>query len=105
MTWALLALAILLEVTATLALKPAGAGSPAAIAIVVAGYGSSFSLLAYVVQRLEVGIVYAVWSAAGTAIVALAGIVAFGESLTALKLVGLALVICGVVVLNLAGAH
>jgi small multidrug resistance pump len=105
MTWILLAVAIVIEVAATSALKLAGQGRPLAIAGVVAGYTVSFALVAWVVQRLEVGIVYAIWSGVGTALVALVGVALYGEAVTALKLAGLALIVLGVVTLNLAGAH
>ena len=66
------------------------------------GYALSFGLVAQVVQRLEVGLVYAIWSACGTALVAAIGIAVYGEALTVVKVAGLALVISGVVVLSLA---
>ena len=97
--------AIAVEVGATSCLKLAGQGSVVAILAVVLGYASAFALLAWLVQRLEVGIVYAVWSGAGTALVAVIGIAIYHESLTATKVCGLAFVICGVVLLNMAGAH
>lgn len=103
MTWMLLALAIVVEVAATSALKLAGQGKPLAIAGVVAGYCVSFALVAWIVQRLEVGVVYAIWSGAGTALVAALGVALYGEAVTALKVAGLALIVLGVVALNLAG--
>jgi small multidrug resistance pump len=73
--------------------------------VVVAGYGISFWMLALVLKQLPVGLTYAVWSAAGTALIAAVGIFAFGEGATVLKLASLALIIMGVVGLNLAGSH
>ena len=96
-------LAIAIEVAATSCLKLAGQGNLSAIAGVTVGYVASFSLVAWVVQKLEVGIVYAIWSGAGTAAVALIGVVLLDESAGPAKLMGLALVISGVVVLNVAG--
>ena len=55
-------------------------------AFVVLGYGISFWLLALVLRDLSVGTTYAVWSAAGTALIAVVGVSAFGEPATALKL-------------------
>lgn len=95
-------MAVLLEVCATSLLKPAGQGQPQAIVAVVVGYALSFGLLALVIQRLEIGLVYAIWSACGTALIAAVGIAVYGETLTTVKVGGLALVISGVVVLNLA---
>ena len=102
MTWVLLAVAIALEVTATSCLRFAGQGNLLAILAVIVGYASALTLVAQVAQRLEIGIVYAIWSAAGTAIVAIIGIVLLGEGVSVAKVAGLGLVIAGVVVLNLA---
>jgi small multidrug resistance pump len=102
----LLTIAILSEVTATIALRMAhGLSRPLPLVVVVVGYGVSFWLLAHVLRHLPVGLTYAVWSAAGTALVAAIGVFAFGETATVLKLASLALIIMGVVGLNLAGTH
>jgi small multidrug resistance pump len=52
------------------------------------------------VQFFEVGVVYAVWSGAGIAVVALLGIVWFGESRSPVKLLSIALIIIGVLLLH-----
>ena len=102
----LLTIAIVTEVSATVALRFAdGFTRPLPTAIVVTGYGISFWMLALVLKQLPVGLTYAVWSAAGTALIAAIGIFAFGEGATVLKLASLALIIMGVVGLNLAGSH
>jgi small multidrug resistance pump len=100
--WVVLVAAIAMEVAATASLKPAGRGDVAAIIVVGVGYVGALTLLAVVVQTLEVGVVYAVWSGVGTALVVAVGIFVYDESLTILKLVGLALIIGGVVALNVA---
>jgi multidrug transporter EmrE-like cation transporter len=106
MTAILLALAIASEVIATVALKASeGFSRPVPAAIVVVGYGLSFVLLALVLKHLSVGTTYAIWSAAGTAAIALIGIAAYGEPASFLKLASLGLIILGVVGLNAAGAH
>ena len=103
--WIALVFAILLEVAATLSLKAAGGGSlPATVAVVV-GYLGSFVLLAIVLRSIEIGTTYAIWAGAGTALIATIGMIALGEAVTAIKLGSLALIIAGVVGLNLAGAH
>ena len=53
-------------------------------------------------KHIEMGIAYAAWAAASTAIVAILGIAFFQESLSALKSAGLILIVIGVVLLNLA---
>jgi multidrug transporter EmrE-like cation transporter len=106
MTALYLGLAIASEVIATLALKSSeGFSRPLPAAIVVVGYGISFWLLALVLKHLSVGTTYAVWSAVGTAAIALVGIVAYGETAGALKLASLGLIVLGVIGLNAAGAH
>jgi small multidrug resistance pump len=105
LAWLYLAAAIALEVTGTLALKTAGEGRPAAIVVVLVGYVASFGFLALVLKRMEVSMAYAVWAGVGTAAIALVGMTALGEPVSPAKLGSLALIIAGVVGLNLAGAH
>ena len=106
MTALILGFAIASEVIATLALKASdGFSRPLPAVIVVVGYGLSFWLLALVLKHLSVGTTYAVWSAVGTAAIALIGMVAYGEGANALKLASLGLIVLGVIGLNAAGAH
>ena len=102
----LLSVAIVAEVAGTVALKYAdGFTNPGPTAVVVAGYGLSFWMLALVLKELPIGLTYAVWAAVGTAMVAAVGIVAFGEPATTLKLLSLTLIIAGTIGLNVAGSH
>lgn len=103
--WVALVLAILSEVAATLSLKAAGGGSLPAAVVVVSGYLVSFALLAVVLKSIEVGTAYAVWAGAGTALIAVIGMAVLGETASTLRLASLALVVVGVVGLNLSGAH
>lgn len=104
--WLLLALAIFTEVVGTVALKESDGFTRIVPAlIVVVGYGLSFVFLALTLREIELGVTYAIWAGAGTAAIAAIGIVALGESATALKIASLALIIVGVVGLNLSGAH
>jgi small multidrug resistance pump len=75
--------------------------------LVLGGYAVSIWLLAIVVGQMPVSVAYAVWSGLGTAAIAAVGAVALGERVDAVKLAALALIIVGVVVLNLhtAGSH
>ena len=102
----LLMTAIGLEVSAT-ALLPRAQGftDPGWSVLVVAGYAVSIWLLAIVVRTLPVSVAYAVWAGVGTAVVAAAGYLFLGESMSWLKAGSLALIVIGVVGLNLAGAH
>ena len=102
----LLSLAIVTEVAATVALRfTDGFTRVVPSTVVVLGYGISFWLLALVLRQLSLGTTYAVWSVAGTALIAAVGVFAFGEPATALKVASLGLIIVGVVGLNMAGSH
>jgi small multidrug resistance pump len=103
----LLSLAILSEVGATLALRVSdGFSRPMPSAIVVVGYGISFWLLALALKDIPVSLTYAIWSGVGTALIAVAGVVAFGETMNAMKLASLAIIVLGVAGLSAAGgAH
>ena len=104
--FALLGLAIVIEVGATACLSRAeGFTNPAWTAMVVSGYAASIWLLAIVVRQVPVSIAYAVWSGAGTALVALVGLAFLGEQLSGAKAFFLGLIIAGVVGLNMLGAH
>jgi small multidrug resistance pump len=105
MGWVLLFIAVCSEVAATLSLRAAGEGSRPALVVVVVGYVASLALLAVVVRHLEVSVAYAVWAGAGTALVALIGVSFLGEPATAAKLASIALIVAGVVGLNLSGAQ
>jgi len=101
----LLALAIACEVIATLSLRASdGFGKTLPSLLVVLGYGGAFYLLAQVLKGLSVGTVYAIWAGAGTALVAIAGALIFGDRLGWAGGAGIGLIVAGVVVLNLSGA-
>ena len=102
----LLLAAIAAEVAATAALpRTQGFKDPMWSAMVVLGYAASIWLLALVVRHMPVSTAYAIWAGLGTAAVAVIGVVWLGESLNPLKVAALGMIITGVVVLNLQGAH
>ncbi|MGL5826359.1 MAG: DMT family transporter [Nocardioides sp.] len=108
MLWAgvLLVVAILIEVAATTFLpKTEGFTNLTWSMLVIGGYGTSIWLLAVVVRQMPISIAYAVWSGAGTALVALIAYFFLGESLGVAKAFFLGLIVVGVVGLNLSGAH
>ena len=106
MTAIYLALAIASEVIATVALKASdGFSSPYPRRSSSSATAISFWLLALVLKHFSVGTTYAIWSAVGTAAIALIGIAAYGEPVNVLKVASLGLIILGVVGLNAAGAH
>ena len=105
--FALLGIAILAEVAATLALRASdGFSRPLPVAVVIVGYGLSFWLLALALKQIPVSLTYAIWSGVGTALIAVGGVLAFGESMNAMKLASLGVIVLGVAGLSAAGgAH
>jgi small multidrug resistance pump len=102
----LLALAIVSEVCATSCLKLTEGFTRLWPSLGVGlGYVLSFALLGRALRHIPVSVAYAVWSGAGTAAVAAIGVLAFGETLGRAQWLGLALIITGVVALNLRGGH
>jgi small multidrug resistance pump len=106
MPYLLLAGAILTEVLGTTAMKASDGFSRLWPSVwTVVGYLVSFALLAQTLKSMAVGTAYAIWSAVGTALVVAIGVVFFGESTSVVRMLGIALIIGGVVLLNLSGAH
>jgi small multidrug resistance pump len=102
--FALLSIAILSEVAATLALRASdGFSRPLPVAVVIVGYGLSFWLLALALRHIPVSLTYAIWSGAGTALIAVGGVLAFGETMNVMKLASLAIIVLGVAGLTAAG--
>ncbi len=100
----LLGTAIVSEVAATLALRASdGFSRPLPVAVVIVGYGLSFWLLALALKHIPVSLTYAIWAGTGTALVAIGGVVAFGESMNTMKLLSLFVIVLGVVGLSAAG--
>ena len=105
MSWLLLTGAGLLEIVWAIALKQAGGFTrfwPSLIGIVSAIV--SFVMLSLALKQLPVGTAYAVWVGIGALGVALAGIVALGESASPMRLGLLALILVGVIGLKLVEA-
>ncbi|MEU9393439.1 multidrug efflux SMR transporter [Streptomyces sp. NPDC048324] len=106
MGYLLLGAAIAAEVGATTAMKFSEGFSRLVPSLVtVVGYVVSFVLLAQTLKTVSVGTAYAIWAGVGTAAIAVIGLLFFGEAMTAAKVAGMVLIIAGVVVLNLGGAH
>jgi small multidrug resistance pump len=102
----LLAIAIGIEVVSTALLpKAQGFTNPSWSAVVLVGYAVSIWMLTVVVKTVPVSVAYAIWSGVGTAIVAVVGVAFLGESLGWVKVVSLAMIVGGVIGLNLAGGH
>ena len=69
--------------------------------IVVVAYGAAFYLLAIALKTFPVGIAYAMWSGFGIIFISIIGFVVFGQKLDLAAIVGLAMIIGGILVINL----
>ncbi len=107
--WLMLGIAIVAETIATSALKSSdGFSKLVPSAIVLVGYGVAFYFLSLTLRSIPVGIAYAVWSGVGIVLITTVGWAVFGQKLDAPALIGMALIIAGVVIMNVfssAGAH
>jgi small multidrug resistance pump len=101
-TWLLLAAAIAFEVGATVFLRVSdGFTKLWPSVVVIIGYAASFYLLALILKTgIPAGIVYAIWSAFGIALVTLIGMATFDDKISPLTGVGLVVVIVGVVLVQ-----
>lgn len=106
MMWLTLAGGIVLEVLSTLCLRASdGFRNRAWIAPVIVGYVASFALISWTLSLgMPVGIAYGVWSACGVALVAVLAKWLFGEPLTPLMIGGIALIVAGVLTIELSGS-
>lgn len=106
MHWIALVTAIVLEVSGTTCMKLSDGFNKLGYTVALfLFYAASLSALTWALKQIEVSVAYAVWSGVGTALIAVIGMTYFREPLTAMKLVSLALIIAGVVGLNLSGSN
>jgi multidrug transporter EmrE-like cation transporter len=97
-----LGLAIVAEVIGTSALKASeGFSRPWPSVIVVVGYAVSFYCLALVLRTIPVGIAYAIWSGLGIVLITLVAYVVYRQTIDVPGLIGMALILAGVLVINL----
>lgn len=105
-SWLYLLGAILFEVSGTTCMKLSEGFSrliPSVLIFVF--YSCSFTMMTLAIKRLEVSIVYAIWSGIGMALITAIGIFVFDESASVLKLVCIILIMVGIIGLNLHVAH
>ena len=106
MSWLWLFLAIALDVAATVCQKLSnGFTRPLSTVLMAVLYGGSLLPMSLALRRLEVATAYAIWSAAGTALVTMIGMVVFKEAATPLKCGAIVLIVAGVVCLNVASGQ
>ena len=102
MHWLYLFIAIIMEVAGTTCMKLSDGFSKTVPSVsIFIFYGLSFTFLTLALKALPIGITYAVWAAAGTALITMVGIAWFGESINLLQLFSLVLIIIGVAGLHL----
>jgi small multidrug resistance pump len=102
MDYAYLMIAIMAEVVATSALKAADGFTrlvPSVIA--VAGYGIAFFCLSLTLRSIPVGIAYAIWSGVGMVLICGLGWLFYRQTLDGPAIIGIAMILAGVLVLNL----
>lgn len=104
MSWVYLALAILTEVAGTSSMKfSEGFAKILPSVLIFVFYAVSFVFMTLALKKLDLSITYAVWSGLGTALIVVIGMIWFREPITVIKVVSIALILAGVVGLNLAG--
>jgi small multidrug resistance pump len=97
----MLVVAIAAEVIATSTLKSTeGFTRLWPSVVVVVCYEIAFILLALTLKKIPVGVVYAVWSGVGVALVTLVAWLFLDQTLDAAGVVGVSLIVGGVVVIN-----
>jgi len=103
--WPALGGAIISEVSATLALRQA-LNQPGFYVMVGIGYALAFILLSLTLKAgMPLGVAYGIWSAGGVAVTAIASRFLFGEPLTRTMVAGIALIMAGVLLVELGSAH
>jgi small multidrug resistance pump len=101
MPYVYLALSIVAEVIATSSLKASdGFTKLWPSVIVVVGYGVAFHFLALTLKTIPIGVAYAIWAGAGVSLVAVVGWALFGQKLDAPAILGMALIVAGVVIMQ-----
>lgn len=97
-----LAIAICAEVIATVSMKAIkGLSTPLPLILVIVGYATAFWMLTLVVRSIPVGVAYAIWAGMGIVMVSIAALFIYGQKLDTPAMLGMALIVCGVVVIQL----
>ena len=100
--YAVLALAIIGEVVATTTLKASKGFTVLFPSIVVLlGYGAAFFFLSQVLDRIPIGVAYAVWAGGGIVLIAALAWIVYGQRPDFWGFAGMGLIVAGVLVVNL----
>jgi small multidrug resistance pump len=97
-----LAIAIIAEVIGTIAMKATESFTkPLPSLLVLLGYGTAFYFLSVCLKSMSVGVAYALWSGLGVVLAAIAAAVLYHEIPDRWAILGMALIVAGVLILNL----
>jgi small multidrug resistance pump len=106
--WLYLALAILFEVAAATSLKLShgipGLDQGARVLpfiLMLTFYVICFIFMSKSLQTIQLGVMYACWAGLGTILIAIVGVWLFKDTMPVMRIVGISLIICGVVLVNL----
>jgi small multidrug resistance pump len=101
MGYVYLAIAILAEVFGTTCMTLSrGFTRPVPAVLMVLGYAIAFTLLTFALKTIPTGVAYAIWSGVGIVLIATIAWLFLGQKLDAAAVVGMALIVAGVVILN-----
>lgn len=104
MAYVLLVLAVVSGVVGSTSLKLSlGFTRPWPVVGTVLGYGVATVALGLLMEYLPVGVIHAVWGGGAAVLLTVIGRVVFGERITVSRVAGVALIVGGVVLLNLSG--
>ena len=104
--WILLSFAIVIEVIGSNCIKASnGFTKPLPTVIAIGAFVVALYLLSIITKTLPLGIVYAVWSGVGIVLTTLVAMFVFGQKPDLPSIIGMALIIGGVLVINLFSNH
>jgi small multidrug resistance pump len=103
--WIFVALAIVAEVAAAIALRfSRGFSKPLPTVLALTAFGLAFYMVSLALVSLPVSTVYPIWAGGGTAGAALLGVLALHEEAGLRKASGVVMVVAGIVLLNMAAS-
>ncbi|AKH65354.1 MULTISPECIES: multidrug/spermidine efflux SMR transporter subunit MdtJ [Photorhabdus] len=99
--WLFLAMAIVTEVIGTLSMKHASvSGGMGGMAVMYIMIATSYILLAMAVKKVALGVAYALWEGIGILFITVFSVMWFDESLSLMKVGGLALLVTGIMLIK-----
>jgi small multidrug resistance pump len=100
-TYFYLFIAIIFEVIGTSALQASAQFTKIVpLIVMICSYLITFCFLALTLREMHVGVAYAIWSGVGIVLITLVGLYHFGQKLDPPAVLGMALIITGVVIMN-----